>query len=92
MSQNIRNIASSPHVDHGKTTLVAAMAPANPHLRATKPVERVMDANDPSASAASPYRQEYRALFHDTKINIVGTRPATAIRWRSRACAAHVDA
>src|SRR3954467_13862101 len=75
VSQTVRNIALSAHVDHGKTTLVDAMLRQAGTFRANEQVmERVMDSNELERERGITILAKNTAInFAGGKINIVDT-------------------
>ena len=73
--ENLRNVALSPHVDHGKTTLVDALLKQSHVFRENEKVaERVMDSNDLERERGITILSKNTAVMHDgIKINIVDT-------------------
>src|SRR5579863_1240798 len=74
-NENIRNIASIAHVDHGKTTLVDAMLQQSGIFRANEAVmERVMDSNELERERGITILAKITGVrYHGVKINIVDT-------------------
>ena len=75
LNTSIRNVAIIAHVDHGKTTLVAAMLRQSGIFRENEQVaERVMDSNDLERERGITILAKATGLrYHDVKINIVDT-------------------
>ncbi|MDE4942605.1 GTP-binding protein, partial [Francisella tularensis] len=75
MIENLRNIAISAHVDHGKTTLVDKLLQQSGTLKSRCPeVERVMDSNDIEKERCITILAKNTALkWNDYRINIVDT-------------------
>ena len=73
--ENLRNIAISAHVDHGKTTLVDGMLHQSGIFRENQQVdERVMDNNDLEKERGITILSKNTSLiYNDIKINIVDT-------------------
>ena len=73
--EDVRNIAISAHVDHGKTTLVDELLKQSGVFRANQEVqERVMDSNDIERERGITILSKNTAVFYkDTKINIIDT-------------------
>ena len=73
--ENLRNVAIIAHVDHGKTTLVAALLKQSHVFRENEKVaERVMDSNDLERERGITILSKNTAVMHDgIKINIVDT-------------------
>ena len=73
--ENIRNIASIAHVDHGKTTLVDAMLAQSGTFRENEQVdERVMDSNDLERERGITILAKNTSLYYKgVKINIIDT-------------------
>src|ERR1700748_2854471 len=75
LRQELRNIAIIAHVDHGKTTLVAAMLRQSGGFAAHEEVsDRVMDSMDQERERGiTIFAKNAAVRFGDTKINIVDT-------------------
>ena len=73
--EDVRNIASIAHVDHGKTTLVDQLLKQSGVFRANQEVqERVMDSNDIERERGITILSKNTAVYYkDTKINIIDT-------------------
>ena len=73
--EDVRNIAISAHVDHGKTTLVDQLLRQSGVFRVNQEVqERVMDSNDLERERGITILSKNTAVFYkDTKINIIDT-------------------
>ena len=73
--EDVRNVAITAHVDHGKTTLVDGLLKQSGVFRENQEVaERVMDSNDIERERGITILSKNTAVFyHDTKINIVDT-------------------
>ena len=73
--ENIRNNAIIAHVDHGKTTLVAAMLAQSGTFRENEQVdERVMDSNDLERERGITILAKNTSLYYKgVKINIIDT-------------------
>ena len=74
-NENIRNIAIIAHVDHGKTTLVAALLHQSHVFRENEQVaERVMDSNDLERERGiTILSKNTSVMYNGVKINIVDT-------------------
>ena len=72
---NIRNIAISAHVDHGKTTLVDQLLKSSGTFRENEEVnERAMDSNDIERERGiTILAKKTSIIYKDTKINILDT-------------------
>ncbi|CAN5271476.1 translational GTPase TypA [soil metagenome] len=72
---DLRNVAIVAHVDHGKTTLVAAMLWQSGSFRANQDVaERVMDSTDLEREKGITILAKNTAVtIGDTKVNIIDT-------------------
>ncbi|MFN5935202.1 MAG: GTP-binding protein, partial [Roseiflexaceae bacterium] len=72
---DLRNIAISAHVDHGKTTLVDGLLRQSRTFRENQQVnERVMDSNDLERERGITIMAKNTAVvYKGTKINIVDT-------------------
>ena len=75
INENIRNIAIIAHVDHGKTTLVAALLKQSHVFRENEQVqERVMDSNDlEKERGITILSKNTSVMYKNIKINIVDT-------------------
>ena len=73
--ENLRNVAISAHVDHGKTTLVDELLKQSGTFRENEQVqERVMDSNDLERERGITILSKNTAVhYKNTKINIVDT-------------------
>ena len=73
--EDIRNIATIAHVDHGKTTLVDQLLKQSGVFRANQEVEeRVMDSNDIERERGITILSKNTAVFYKgVKINIIDT-------------------
>ena len=73
--EDIRNIASIAHVDHGKTTLVDELLKQSGVFRENQEVEeRVMDSNDIERERGITILSKNTAVhYKNTKINIIDT-------------------
>src|SRR3546814_16029944 len=71
----LRNVAISAHVDHGKTTLVDVLLRQSGTFRANQQVaERVMDTNDIERERGITILAKCTSvMWKDTRINIVDT-------------------
>ena len=74
-NKNIRNIAISAHVDHGKTTLVDALLKQSHVFRENEQVaERVMDSGDiEKERGITILSKNTSVMYNGVKINIVDT-------------------
>ena len=72
---NIRNIATMAHVDHGKTTIVDELLKQSGVFRENQEVaERVMDSNDIERERGITILSKNTAIhYQDIKINIIDT-------------------
>ena len=75
INENIRNIAITAHVDHGKTTLVDALLKQSHIFRENEQVqERIMDSNDlEKERGITILSKNTSVMYKDIKINIVDT-------------------
>ena len=73
--ENIRNVASIAHVDHGKTTLVDRLLYAANVFRSNQQVEeRVLDSNDQERERGITILSKNISIqYGDTKINVIDT-------------------
>ena len=71
--EDVRNVASIAHVDHGKTRLVDELLKQSGVFRANQEVqERVMDSNDIERERGITILSKNTAVYYKgTKINII---------------------